>query len=378
MKSVVDHQSSAWMVQSTAGLSGGSAPTAARGAKRLSHWVFTGYLAVAAASLLYTFVQSKRFDGALARLRTCIARADSGCTSVELETARRIRPADVRLEIAEASLAVLLHQVDRAEANESALENRAKQDGASFNAEVRADLLLLRGDVASAKEKQAEARDDFAAARPLLADRNLVATRLLRIDAQEKAAHDQSAKELDSLKQDFIDLFTVATQGSREIMELRADKAQAWLGRVPHLEARHTLGFAVDAARRACNVVEIENRSAQAYSRREPPKPPVRGITDYSAGYTGSYDSQLTQYRDRLDRFNKERAEADERQEQRAAKAAEASNAAITQGRELLDDALQILRALPTPLSDAASAAPSDGRPAPALLVRPVYSTFYE
>jgi len=346
-----------------------------RGAKRLSHWLFFAYLTLAGVSVPYTLVRTRMFDASLGRLRSCLARAESGCASVELETARRLRPTDVRLEIADASLAILLHQLARAEGSMLMLENRGQQQGASLSPEARVDLLLLRGDLASAKGNPAEARDDFAAALPLLGDPELLAPRLQRIEARDKTARDQSTRELASLEQDFSDLFAVAAQGNRELMELRAAKAQAWLARLPQPEARQLLVLALNASRRAESAAETENRAAQPFDPGEPPTPPAPNTRSSSAGFLGSYDAQLARYRDRLARYNKERAEANQRQEQRAANAAEVSNAAIAQAKELLQDALQRLRALPAPLGDAA---PSSGGPALVPAARPAYRVLFE
>jgi predicted negative regulator of RcsB-dependent stress response len=332
-----------------------------RRATRITHWAFAGYLCLAAAAALYSFVQAQRFDRALARLRWCVARADSACTSAELEMARRIRSTDVRLEIGDASLGLLLHEVDRAGVTEAKLENPAEPKASPRSADVRADLLLLRGDIASVRGNQVDARSDFEAAQPLLADPSLVAVRLERIDARERAAHDHSTDELNSLRQDFSDLFVAAREGNREITDLRISKAQTWIGRVSHLEARQKLGLAVDAARRASYIVNSANHPAAVTPLGEPPSPPVRGIVDYSSGYHGSYEAQLAMYRDKLDRYNNARSALEDRQQKHSAEASETSGAAIEQANQLLDQALRTLAALPEPLRDAANAAPPQG-----------------
>jgi hypothetical protein len=352
------------------------APTfvSVRRATRIGNWVFAGYLCVAATAVLYGLVQAQRFDRALARVRTCVARADSACTSAELEGARRIRSSDLRLEIADASLALLLHEVDAAAAAEVALENREERKGA----DMHADLLLLRGDIASTRGNQVNARSDFEAAAPLLADPSLVALRLERIDARERAVREENAAELNSLRQDFSELFVAAGQGNREITELRISKAQAWLGRVSHVEAKQELTLAVDAARRASRIVDSNNHSAAMALLGDSPRPPVRGVFDVRSGYYGSYEAQLAQYRDKLDRYNKDRSALEDRRWQHTAEASETSSAAIEQGNQLLDQALKTLASLPEPLSDAATAAPPWGSvrgaaTAPTLPVRRVY-----
>jgi hypothetical protein len=375
MAHVVDRQSGSLALSGAPSFAhDGPAFVSARRATRIGNWVFAGYLCVAAAAVIYSLVQAQRFDRALARVRTCVARADSACTSAELEAARRIRNSDFRLEIADASLALLLHEVDAAAAAETALENREERKGA----DVHADLLLLRGDIASARGNQVNARSDFEAAAPLLADPSLVASRLERIDARERAAQDESVDQLNSLRQDFSDLFVAAGQGNREITELRVSKAQTWIGRVSHVEARQKLILAVDAARRASRIVDSSNHSTAMALLGDPPRPPVRGVFDIRSGYYGSYEAQLAQYRDRLDRYNKDRSALEDRRWQHAAEASETSSAAIEQGKQLLDQALQALASLPEPLSDAATAAPPWGSvrgaaAAPSLPVRRVY-----
>jgi hypothetical protein len=252
----------------------------------------------------------------------------------------------------------LLHDVDRAGQSEATLENQEEKKASPRSADVRADLLLLRGDVASVRGNQVDARSDFEAARPLLADPSLVGQRLSRMDAREQAARDHSADELDSLRQDFSDLFVAAGQGNRDITELRISKSQAWIGRVSHREAKQQLGLAVDAARRASLILNSNNRSAAIAPLGDPPRPPVRGVVDYRSGYYGSYESQLAEYRDRLDRYNKENSALEDRQWQHRAEASETSAAAIEQAKQLLDQALQTLASLPEPLRDAATAAP--------------------
>jgi len=332
MSKVVERDARAFVMRGGASLAPrGAASVAPRATRRLSNWVFAGYLGFAAIALLYTFVQARRFERALVRLRSCVAHADSACTGAELAAARRIHASDIRLELAEASLSVLLHDADRAAATELTLEGQQKENSSSMESDVRADLLLLRGDIAAEKGNAAGARD--------------------------AAARADSAEELEALRKDFFDLFVAAQQGKRDMTDLSVAKAQGWIGRVSHLEARQQLILAVDAARRASNTVESNNR-LQLTPEREPPKPPVRGALDYSAGYYGSYDAQLALYRDRLDRFNKERAAAEDRQQQRSTEAYQNSSAAIDQGKAALARALQTLQTLPSPLRDAATSMP--------------------
>lgn len=358
MSKVVERDASAFVMRGGASLvPRGTTSVAPRATRNISDWVFAGYLSLAAIALLYTLVQARRFDHALVRLRSCIAHADSACTSAELQAARKIHSSDIRLDLAEASLGVLLHDVERAEAT---LASQQKETPGAVESDVRADWLLLRGDVAAAQGNATAARDDFQAARLLVEDADLVSLRLKRIEANELAARARAADELDALRKDFSDLFVAAEQGKRDITELSVAKAQEWLGRVSHLEARQQLILAVDAARRASNTVEADNRAQQAPDR-EPPKPPVRGSYDYSSGYYGSYEAQLAVYREHLDRFNKERAAADDRKRQRSAEAFQNSSAAIDQGKTALERALQTLQTLPNPLRDAATSSTPSG-----------------
>ncbi|HWZ92922.1 MAG TPA: hypothetical protein VNW92_28850 [Polyangiaceae bacterium] len=332
--------------------------------------MFASYLGFAAVALLYTVVQARRFDGALNRLRSCVAQADTACTSAALEAARRIRSNDVRLELADASLGVLLHELDRATVTATTVENQQKQEGVSPSSDIRADLLLLRGDIASAKGNQTEARDDFRAAQSLVVDPSLITLRTSRLDAREDAAREHNTNELELLRGDFSDLFAAAQQGEHDITDLRISKAQEWTSRVVHLEARQELNLAIDAARRASSIVAAANRLAESSAMTDPPKPPVRGASDYSAGYYGSYEAQLSLYRDRLDRYNKARAVS----AGHSAEASETSTAAIEQARQLLDKALVTLRGLPAPLSDA-STSPTPTY-APGVVVRRVYTAY--
>jgi hypothetical protein len=360
MKNAVDRQPNAFVV----GGSGSMAPRApvhlasVQRASRIRDAVVAGYIGLALAVLGYDFVQARRFESTLGRLRSCVAQANSACTSAELEAARRIRNTDVRLEIGEASLGVLLHETDRAAATEAVLEAQQKQDATPIGTDVRADLLLLRGDIATSKGDLTSARGDFEAAKPLLTDPSLVTVRLKRIEAGETLARAHSADELEDLHKDFSDLFDGAEQGEHDITDLRIAKAQEWVGRVTHVEARQELALAIDAARRASSIVESNNRSTQLTSPlHDPPKAPVRGVVDYSSGYYGSYDAQVATYRDKLDRYNKDRAAADERQRQRSAEASQTSSAALGQAKNLLDKALLTLQTLPEPLNDAATSA---------------------
>jgi hypothetical protein len=355
MSKVVERDVSAYVLRGGASLAPRSAASIApRASRRLGDWAFAAYLGFALLALVYTFVQARRFDHAVARLRSCVARADSACTSAELEAARKVRAIDVRLELGDASLSVLLHEPDRAALTQTTLEAQQKQ-GSSVDTDVRADLLLLRSDIAAERGSSAAARDDLQAARLLVTDPDLVTLRLKRIDSREDAARARSADELDALRQDFSDLFVAAQSGKRDITELSISKAQGWIGRVAHLEAAQQLGLAVDAARRASYAMEANNRT-QPGAEPEPPQPPVRGVNDYNSGYYyGGYEAQLAAYRARLERFNKERSAAEERQRQRAADASENSSAAIEQGKAALERALLTLHGLPNPLRDAAT-----------------------
>jgi uncharacterized tellurite resistance protein B-like protein len=169
MKTTTGRQTSGFLVQGTVRLASAPQSSLSTGAlRKIGNGVFAGYVALALVSVSYSALQARRFGVAYAALRSCLAQADSACANTELERARSIRGSDVRVQLADATLAVLLHQLERAVSVELALEAQEKAGEVSLGGDARADLLLLRGDIAWAQGNVSEARDDFNSAKPLL------------------------------------------------------------------------------------------------------------------------------------------------------------------------------------------------------------------
>ena len=320
-------------------------------ARRAANTVFWVYLLVAASALSYVALEARRFTRSITRLRACAAQQDSACVSSELEAERGIHPTDVHVQLGDASLAVLLHDPDRARATVVNLEEAQKRSGETVSTDVRADLLLLKGDIAIAKSERRAARESVEAARLLLSGTELSAPRSRRIDKLDKDSEARVASGLDALKTDFTSLIDAAARGNRESTELNAQKAIGWFEQVTDNGARRALQLSLDSARRACAVFANE-QLAQNAPAREPPRPPTRTRYDTSYGY-GSFDDRMAQYRERLAHFGKEQAALEELQRNRTALAYDAGAAAIQQSRQQLDSALLTLSALTEPLSGA-------------------------
>jgi hypothetical protein len=118
-------------------------------AKRVADGAFWGYVGIAVSALLFQAAQDHRFGRSVARARLCTAQLDSICVSRELEVQGSIRKADPRMELAAASLSLLLHRpIEPAQATADRFEAAQSADITAMPAELRADLLLLRSDIA--------------------------------------------------------------------------------------------------------------------------------------------------------------------------------------------------------------------------------------
>jgi hypothetical protein len=295
-------------------------------------------------------LESRRLDRALAELRTCLAKADKPCANAELETARELRRADHSVALGEAGVRIVLGELDRAEALASDVERRERSGELTLDAPSRGDLLLVRGDIAAARNNRSQARAIYASAELLVTDRRLVSIRMQRLDALDKADATRATTELDAMEADFAELFDAAGTGKREVTGLTAAKASDWLGRVTHEEARRQLALAIDAAWKACTAAESRQRDEPWSVPRDPPRPPEVGSFSYSYS---SYAARKSQYDYELKQYERQKARDDDRRRKHDDDAANTTGVALREGRDLVASSLRTLRAITAPLSDA-------------------------
>lgn len=319
--------------------------------RRIASVAFWSYLGVATCAIAFSAWQSRRFVQSVARLRTCAAEQDSACTGKALEIARAIREGDSHVRVGDGFLAVLLHDLDRGRSIAAEVEVAQKQRGTAAM-DLRADLLLLQGDIALASFDRATARERYVAAQALLGSDRLTDARLRRVDALDQTEGQRTSNELDSLRHEFEALFHAAASGNCDVTELHQSAVNQWTNRVADGTIRGQLTLAARAASRACQPIADQQRSsAYAPPAREAPRPPSRGGYDYGMG---SYEERMRLYRERLARFEKEQADALERQQDRQVKAATTRDDALTQAKDLLAAALAALATQPAPFQGGA------------------------
>ena len=329
-------------------------------AKRVAEGVFWSYVGVAVSAGLFQVAQDHRFSRSLAHARLCIAQQDSSCVSRELEVESSIRKADPRTELAAASLGLLLHRPS-APAQVTADRFEAAQGAAAMPAELRADLLLLRSDIAMANADLGRARESIDAARALLGETDLTALRLRRLETLESEFSAHKADGVEGLRHAFDRLFEAAAADNRALLDVRQAACSDWIGRVADSGARRQLFLALQAAGRA-TVMRYTAAGLGAYptALSEPPSLPSKASGyDYVYG-PGSYDDRMQRYRERLARYEKEQGAIRDRENQRASEASATKQAALDQAREALAAGIAALSSSPAPFTDS----PQSARPA--------------
>jgi hypothetical protein len=141
----------------------------------------------------YVGVGRYRHERALRRASLCVAQGDAECARAALTGARSGGADDVRLRIAEADAALLDGEQGPAETLLATMPPEGgvyEMEGARvpMTPAVRADLLLLRGDLSLARESVDEGRRDLEAARLELGEPALVDLRLERAGLGSAAA----------------------------------------------------------------------------------------------------------------------------------------------------------------------------------------------
>jgi len=320
-------------------------------AKRVANAVFWGYLGIAVLALLFQAAQDHRFGRSVARARLCTAQLDSTCVSRELEVEGSIRRADPRMELAAASLSLLLHRpIEPAQATADRLEAAQSADITAMPAELRADLLLLRSDIAVANADLARARESIEAARALLGESELTALRLRRIESVEGDLAARNASGVEALRQAFERLFEAAAAGNRALIDVRQAACSAWIGRIADAGIRRHLLLASQAAGRANSWPYAEPSYRMATS--EPPRPPSQGSGYDMANGPGTFEERTQRYRERLARYEKDQAAVRDRESLRASEASATKQAALDQAKQELATGIAALSAGPAPFDD--------------------------
>lgn len=322
-------------------------------AKRVADGAFWGYVGVAVSALLFQGAQDYRFGRSVARARLCIAQLDSTCVSRELEVESSIRKADPRVALGAASLSLLLHRPSAAAlATAERLEATQNEAVAATPADLRADVLLLRSDIAIANGDLKRARESFEAARALLGDGEVTALRLRRLETVETELAASTANGIEALRQSFERLFEAAAAGNRALLDVRQAACTDWIARVADGGARRQLLLALQAAGRANFTRYTEPSLSYRMTASEPPRPPSPG-SDYDSTYgPGRYEERMQRYKDRLARYEKEQAATRERENLRATEASTTKQAALDQAKEALAAGIAALSAAPTPFTD--------------------------
>jgi len=322
--------------------------------KRVADGAFWGYVGVAVAVLLFQVAQDHRFGRSLARARLCIAQQDSTCVSRELEVESSIRQADPHMELAAASLSLLLHRPSTAaQATADRLEIAQGAALAAMPVELRGDVLLLRSDIAIADADLARARESIDAARALLGESDLTSLRRRRLEALEDDLTARKANGVEALRQAFEGLLEAAAADNRALTDVRQAACSDWINRVADAGARRQLVLALQAAGRASQPrYGAPGSGAYRIASSEPPPLPSK-----AAGYdniygSGSYEDRMQRYRERLARYEKEQGAIRERENQRAAEASAAKQAALDQAKEALSAGMAALSSSPAPFTD--------------------------
>lgn len=332
-------------------------------ARRVADGVYWGYVGVAVSALLFQVVQDHRFGRSVARARLCIAQQDSTCVSRELEVEGSIRKGDPRMELAAASLSLLLHRPSAlAQATADRFEVAQGAAIAATPAELRADLLLLRSDIALANADLERARESTAAARALLGESELTALRLRRIATVESDLAARNANGVEALRQSFERLFEAAAAGNRALIDVRQAACNDWIGRIADAGVRRHLLLALQAAGRANSVRYAEpSLGSSRIALSEPPRPPSQGSRNDFANGSGTFEERMQRYRERLARYEKEQAAIRERESLRTSEASATKQAALDQAREALATGIAALSAAPAPFADSLRPAQSAG-----------------
>lgn len=323
--------------------------------RRASDWVFWGYLAVAVTALLFQVAQNYRFGRSVARARLCIAQLDSTCVSRELEVESSIREADPHMDLAVASLNLLLNRPSAsAQLVADRLEGAQNSATTATPAELRADLLLLRSDIAIANTDLKRARESIEAVRALVGESELTAFRLRRIETVESGLAARNSNGVEALRQSFEKLFEAAAAGNRALFDVRQAACNDWIGRVADAGARRHLQLASQVAGRA-SYARYPEPSLGTYraATSEPPRPPSQGAGYDSVYGSGKYEDRMLRYKERLARYEAEQAAMRDRENQRASEASATKQAALEQAKEALAMGIAALSATPAPFADA-------------------------
>lgn len=323
-------------------------------ARRVADGVFWGYVGVAVSALLFQVAQDYRFGRSVARARLCIAQLDSTCVSRELEVQSSIRKDDPHMELAAASLNLLLNRPSTpSQLAADRFESAQNAAAVATPAELRADLLLLRSDIAIANTDLKRARASLEAVRALVGESELTASRLRRIETVEKDLAARTTSGVEALRQSFEKLFEAAAGGNRALFDVRQAACNDWISRVADAGARRHLQLALQVAGRA-NLARYAEPGLGSYriASSEPPRPPTQGSSYDSTYGSGKFEDRMQRYRERLARYETEQAAIRERESLRASEASATKQAALEQAKEALATGIAALNAAPAPFAE--------------------------
>jgi hypothetical protein len=321
--------------------------------RTLANWVFWSYLVVALASFSVDALQTRRFHAAMREARLCLAREDRACAGPQIERARHVRTGDPSLKLAEASLRLQLGATTRAE---EALIRIEQAQGSKRNASstLRADILLLRGDLAAQVKDHKNAREHYKAAQLLVEDPALVNIRMARLDALDENERQRALSEIALFREDFAALIEAARAGESNIANLRADEVYGWIARVANAEVRKQLELATEGARQA---LFAASDTPQTYRSSEPTEP-TKPVHTGSRWSQDSYGYAMENYRARLAEYEKRKAKFDQEQQAQATEAAQALGASVREAQRLFEDAVRALNESPAMLRPEAIVTP--------------------
>lgn len=329
------------------------------GSRRRIDGVFIAFVAAVGALFVYAGAAPARFERALGRASLCVAQANAECAREALEAARPGGERDVRFRIVEADAALLAGEQRQAQALLETMDPAREEytfrgERKSMSPEVRAYLLLLRGDLAIARGRLDEALPELSAARLLVADPELSDARLARVQAARKSVSDGTAsgkaQQIAELRVDVDRLIELASRDDRETVQLRASDLQQRVSQLTSVEARSKLGLVIQATRNVSRDPSWKLKSTpQRGWSRPAPTPPSRDSFSPGAptwqleNAERRYQERLAQYERSLAAYREEQTAEDTRRYDKWVEGDQEMKAKIAEARRLADEAFAIL-----------------------------------
>jgi hypothetical protein len=231
--------------------------------------------------------------------------------------------------------------------------------------EVRADLMVLQGDLAIRRGRKEEAREILSAARPLVSDAELVDERLARAgfriattgavaSTRGPGKGDRPAllfpAQIAELKRDFTRLLDLTSGGSTKDASTLAEALDARVSGLPEGAEKIALRRALDAIGGAVRQAKYNAAMASPDEATPAPKPPTREDLPRGLGSPLSAERELERLRQRYETELASHKEAQGRRQRVRAKAEEKLQEKLQEARKITDETFAALEGHPTPV----------------------------